>query len=406
MTRKRILFVAEDITLSQVVRLRSLAGTLDPARYEVIFACARFPELIFAGTSFARRRIHSRSGPKVLRDVERGTSLYDERTLAGYVREEIALLSELRPDLVVGDLRLSLSVSAPVCGVPAVSLINAFWHRRAIRERLPAPDFPVLRWLPRAQADRYFEMALPLALRWLAQPVNALRKRHGLTPLGDLVDVLGFGDAVLYPDVPELTPIARPSAHECFLGPVIWSPPLPPPQAYAAFRDARPCVYLTLGSSGSLSSIAQVLRVLRKIGVQVLVATAGRFAPSELPGDVLAADYLPGDWAAAQSDLVICNGGASTAYQALAAGVPVLGLPSNIDQWLAMTAIEQTGAGVALRARDMSDAALQETITKLIGDQEHRLAARRMASAFAGYDPAARFRDAIDSVGGAVMAGA
>ena len=51
--RPRILFVAEAVTLAQVVRLATLARGLDPARYEVHFASARFDELVFAGTAFS-----------------------------------------------------------------------------------------------------------------------------------------------------------------------------------------------------------------------------------------------------------------------------------------------------------------------------------------------------------------
>jgi UDP:flavonoid glycosyltransferase YjiC (YdhE family) len=249
----------------------------------------------------------------------------------------------------------------------------------------------VLRWLPREHADRYFEQALPFAFKHLARPVNALRKRHGLAPLGDLLDVLGFGDAVLYADVPELVPIERLEAHHHYLGPVLWSPPVPPPARFETFRDARPCVYVTMGSSGSLGPLEQLLRVLGALPVQVLLATAGRMAHDAAPDNVLAADYFDGAWAARQSDLVICNGGASTAYQALAEGTPVLGLPTNIDQWLAMTAIERTGAGVALRTRGLSDAALRDTIMQLLGDATHRDAAKAMASAFGRCDAGASF---------------
>ena len=44
------------------------------------------------------------------------------------------------------------------------------------------------------------------------------------------------------------------------------------------------------------------------------------------------------------------NGGSTTGYQALAEGRPVLGIPFNLDQYLASQAIERTGAGLVVRA--------------------------------------------------------
>ena len=57
--RIRVLFIAEAITLAQVVRLVTLARGLDPARFEVHFASAHFDELAFAGTSFTRHAVFS-----------------------------------------------------------------------------------------------------------------------------------------------------------------------------------------------------------------------------------------------------------------------------------------------------------------------------------------------------------
>ena len=56
-------------------------------------------------------------------------------------------------------------------------------------------------------------------------------------------------------------------------------------------------------------------------------------------GHVHVTDYLPGDIVARHSRLVVCNGGSPTSHQALLAGVPVLGIPDNLDQVLNMSPI-------------------------------------------------------------------
>ena len=154
--RRRILFVAEAVTLAQVVRLVTLARALDPARYDVHFASAVFDPLIFAGTAFTRHTIQSLPAAVVDARVAGGRRLYGVRTLARYVGEERELLRRLRPALVVGDLRLSLSVSAALERVPHACLINAYWSAHVVREGFPLPDHPIVRWLGVELAARYF----------------------------------------------------------------------------------------------------------------------------------------------------------------------------------------------------------------------------------------------------------
>jgi hypothetical protein len=67
--RKRILFVAENVSLAQVVRLRVLAASLDPKRYEVIFACSEHDPLIFDGTGFEKRVLSSMSAARMHRRI-------------------------------------------------------------------------------------------------------------------------------------------------------------------------------------------------------------------------------------------------------------------------------------------------------------------------------------------------
>src|SRR6185369_15781182 len=90
------------------------------------------------------------------------------------------------------------------------------------------------------------------------------------------------------------------------------------------------------------------------------------------------ADYLPGHLAARRADLVISNGGCTTSYQALAEGRPVLGIPSNLDQYLAMGAIEGAGAGLHLRAGSLTREQVRSALERLLGDATFRVAASRV----------------------------
>jgi UDP:flavonoid glycosyltransferase YjiC (YdhE family) len=403
-SRPRVLFVSEAVTLAQVVRLATLARALDPARFEVHFAAARFSPMIFDGLNGApplcatRHTIESLSPEVIDARVLAGRRLYGRRTLAAYVREDRALLARVRPALVVGDLRLSLPIAAPLEGVPHAALVNAYWSPHAVRpEGWPLPDHPIVRLLGPRRAERHFPRALPLVMRHFAAPVNALRRTHGLPPLGDMSSVLTAGDHVLFPDVPSLVPTAGAPPHHRYLGYVPWSPPVALPPWWDALDRERATVYVTLGSSGRVTRLPLVVEAAASLGCQVLVSTAGRARldtaalAREAAARVHVADYLPGDLAAARADVVVSNGGSTTGYQALAAGRPVLGVASNLDQYLATQAIARAGAGLLVRADTATIDDVRLALARLLSEPSFGAAARAASAALRAQDATASF---------------
>jgi len=121
-----------------------------------------------------------------------------------------------------------------------------------------------------------------------------------------------------------------------------------------------------------------------------VLTTAGKPLPKGLnPGRARIFDYLPGERVCAQASLVVCNGGSPTTNQALAHGVPVLGIARNMDQFLNMRAIERFGAGLTLRADRVTPNALADALERLFEQPTHRLQAGRLRVPELA-DPAAR----------------
>lgn len=394
--KKRALFIVEAVTWSQVVRLMVLARGL--VGYEVHFASARFDDRLFAGTRFKRWPIHSLSAETVERAVARGGRIYSTSTLRRYVREELRLFDAVKPDVVISDLRWSTSVSAPAFGVPCCTLIDAYWSRRALRDAFPVPDHPIVKLLGVPMAEKYFPVALPHVFKSFVGPVNDLRREHGLPKFDDLLEMITWGDRVLFPDDPSLTRLSSVASNEVFLGPVLWTPRVPLPAFFSSVGRVRPLVYATLGSSGSLRATDAMIEGLSRLDVDVVLSTAARFSPRSLPPNIHAVDMIPGDLAARRASVVVCNGGASTGYQALAEGTPVVGIASNLDQCLAMTAIRDVGAGVMLRASTLRAEEVRDAVERVIRDDTYRTRARAIAQSFAAFDPHARFAAALASL--------
>ena len=390
MERKKIWFVAEGVTLAHVGRPLALAGTLDRRRYDVHVACAPGYEMFFKRSNVRSWGITSISSARFLAALAAGKPVYDVATLHRYVEDDLRVLKEVRPDVVIGDFRLSLSVSARLAGVPYVGLINAYWSPY-VRQHYRVPAMALSRVLPIAIADRMFKLARPLAFALHSVPLNQVRRAYGLASLGpDLRRVYTDADHVLYADIPEMFPATNlPSTH-CYLGPVTWSPPTDLPDWWDALPAGRPIVYVTLGSSGQGALLPRVLQALAPLPVSVIAATAGNVAMGSAPPNAHVAAYLPGIEAARRSSLVICNGGSPTSQQALGACVPVLGIAGNLDQYLNMHGVVASGAGALLRSDRLSEDGLRRAAVDLLEQPGAKASARKVAEQFVRYDAGAR----------------
>jgi UDP:flavonoid glycosyltransferase YjiC (YdhE family) len=389
--KKRILFVAENVTLAQTVRLARLAEALPPSNFEVHFASSSFPDLVFAETSFTKHEVTTLPAERAAKALDAGKRLYEKRTLLEYVDAELRLLDNVEPDLVVGDFRLSLSTSAELRGVPSGVLINAYWSPYAVRDKLPVPDHPIVKMVGEELAEKYFPIAVPKVFQHFAKPINAARKSHGLAPVGSLMEVLCHADYTLYPDDPQLTPIANAPASHRFIGPVLWEPRIPPPNL-DFYDPERPLIYVTLGSSGKLDLLPRVIEALTPLPVNVVLATAARARLDSLPSHIRAYEYVPGSDISRRARVVVSNGGSTTGYQALREGTPVVGIPNNFDQYLATDAIVQAGAGVCVKARLATAENIRESVLTALNDSSLAQAAAGIARRFSTTDSNQAFR--------------
>ncbi|MDC8756182.1 glycosyltransferase [Janthinobacterium fluminis] len=396
MERKTILFVAEAVTLAHVGRPLALAQLLDRERFDIQFACADGYDFCFKDSGFTRRRIDSIPSARFLQALADGKPVYDEATLLRYVDDDVRLLKEVRPDAVVGDFRLSLSVSARLARLPYVALINAYWSPY-VRQHYAVPNIPLTRALPIPLANALFGLIRPLAFAAHTVPLNRVRRRHGLASLGtDLRRVYTDADHTAYADHAELFPAhALPASHS-YLGPVIWSPPLATPEWWNSVPQDKPVLYITLGSSGQGTLLPLLLRALATLPVTVMAATAGNIELDKVPPNAFVAPFLPGSEAAQRASIVVCNGGSPTSQQALATGTPVLGIASNLDQFLNMHGIAAAGAGMLLRADRLNEAQVRVAVEAMLNDAGMAAAAKRIAQLFAACEPGARLAAVLE----------
>ena len=375
----RIALFAEAVTLAHVARPLALARAIAPDGHELLLACdPRYSGFTADGPweSWPLRSIPSADFNKAL---AQGKPVYDFDTLDGYVTEDLRVIEAFKPDLVIGDFRLSLSVSARLAGVPYMAISNAYWTPH-YQGGYALPVIPLSRALPVPLASALFHTFSPLAFIPHCQPLNRLRSKHKLAPLGyNLRRIYADADHLLIPDLAGLYPLGESNGSYSYIGPLLWSPDTPQPSWWQD-PDNEPMgtVYVTLGSSGDPSLLPQILDALANLPVRVIASTAGAPAPQHLPANARVASYLPGDAAAKRSSLVICNGGSLTTQQALATGIPILGIASNMDQFLNMGPIETAGAGLTLRADRLTRRASGSAAESLLRSDDARASAQRL----------------------------
>lgn len=381
--RIRVLFFAEGATLAHVARPFLLASELDPRRFEVILARPDAFAWLTKGAPLLIVPLRSQNSATFAQRLEKGKPLYDYETLKDYVTEDSTLIASLDPDIIVGDFRLSLSVSARLRNKPYITICDAYWSP----ERPLAAPLPVLgvtRWLPLPLVRPVFHLVSPLAFHIHTRPLERLRAAHGLPSLGhDLRKCYTDADLRLFANFKALFPDVRCSRQAAFLGPVAWSP-ADDRSLDCAFENER-IIYVTMGSSGDPAALPHLLPILEETNLPVVVASAGRL-PS-ITGRYGARtrifDFLPGEQMCRQARLVVCNGGSPTTNQALREGVPVLGICQNMDQFLNMAAVQRYGAGLSVRADRLDPKQLRSMVSRLLSAQEFTQKAQELKSSAA-----------------------
>lgn len=380
--------MAEAVTLAHAARPYVLAKALDPVRYQVVVAKSPHYDHLFPHADFERRDLTSIPPETFLKALATGRPLYDVATLARYVEADLALIKEVAPDLIVGDFRLSLSVSARLAGVPYATLTNIYWSPYA-RQHYPIPSHPLVRLTGVPIAQALFRAVRPIIAAVHSRPLNQVRRRFGLTLLKPTFQAIYTdADTVFYADLPGLVETLPLPSNHAYLGPILWSPVIPLPDWWDSLPEDRPAVYVNLGSSGNSKLLPDILKSLADLPVTVIAATLGKLPGLRRFRNSYLADFLPGEAAANRSRLVVCNGGSPAAYQALSAGVPAIGLPSNLDQFLNMQAVAGMGAGRSLRADGFNSIHFKKSVMEMLNEvQPHhqaRLLRERIYGAPAG----------------------
>ena len=288
------------------------------------------------------------------------------------VASDIEVLSELKPDVVIGDMHWSLCTSARVLAIPYVAITNAAWTRWYAEPIEPPQGHFSTKLLGKTLTKALFPK-IKSALTWYyGLGYTHVRKKYGLPPVHSIYDLIE-GDMTLLADIPEFM-ACKPGMPSSFryVGPILWEAALPPPRWLKRLDRRRPTLYFTMGSTGDVAFFNEAIRVFGDTEYQVLITTGGLADLGSVPDNVFVEKYANGQALLDVSDAVISHGGNGTIYQALSRGVPIVGFPSIFDQEINMQRVTALGAGLRMWRSEYDARALKTAVDEILYDSTYR----------------------------------
>jgi UDP:flavonoid glycosyltransferase YjiC (YdhE family) len=396
MKKKKILFVGEGASLAHIVRPLILAKHLDPDHFEILFACSESYRWLVTKNALPFFPLPTITPSEFRRRLSKRQPLYDRKSLQQYIDSEYSLFKEVAPDMVVGDFRISLSISTELFHIPYIMIANAYWspYSKIVKS---VADHPVSKLTGRKIAQLLFNLIYPInSVLFHAKGFNLLREYYNLPAIPSLEGVYTEGEWTLYADIPSLAPTENLPPHNQYIGPILDMPDIPLPDWWGKWPTNKPVIYVCLGSTGDVAVLENIIKSLANLEVTVLLSTAERIPSRPWPANFFVASYLPGIQACQASDLVLYNGGAGSLYQALSCSKPILAFPSNMDQFLCSSLLEVKGAGKMLMATEATIKNIKTNVLTILKNSKYRECAQILAKEINQFDAIKNFTGFID----------
>lgn len=282
----------------------------------------------------------------------------------------LAMFREVRPDVVVLDHSPAALFAARLCGVPSVNIGTGFEIPPALA---PFPDFRPWLKVPK-------QVFLKMEAGMLEQ-LNALAQAHRRPPFARLADCLR-ADRSLLLTFKELDHYPERSDGE-YLGPlfstdlgadVVW--PATHAQNVLVYLRPNPELETTLASLAKLA--ANVVCVIPGISSDVQACYAHAHM-SIYSAPVKLATLLT------QCDLVVSHLGHGLLSASVLAGVPVLGIPTQIEQMLLGQCAQAAGVGRYVPLNEVR-AKLDAVLVDMLGAPSLREKSVALAARYPDYD--------------------
>jgi len=333
-------------------------------------------------------------------------------TVEAQLEDLRAVLALWRPDVIICDpamwgplLVLQESDNIPLAIMSYVAACM-----------LPGTDGPIL-GLPLRQASgpvaawgrRALRALVNKAAADVRRAANELRARHHLPPItGTVTAFAGQMPLYLVPSTPIFDRDRRDLPQSVqYIGPCQWDTPNDVSSApwLTELAPDRPVIYVTEGTLHSKPPflLRAALQGLASLPIQVIATTGKHRDAKELglaaiPPNARVERWVPHSDLLPCIDVVVTTGGTGTVLGSLAAGVPLVVVPTAWDQPENAWRVAEAGAGVRLTPRQCTPEQVRDAVERVLKDQSFRRNARRLATDFARYGGAAQAADLLEEL--------
>lgn len=315
----------------------------------------------------------------------------DPVALGGLALGWRALLRQLQPDLLVADYAPTAILAARSMGLRSASIGNGFYSPPPGRPLPPLRDWEAIPPARLLASEQHMLRTANAVLAALAAPAGseAGGSAEGGAEPGPAPAPFRFGADLLLGDLPllctwpELDHYERPAAQAAH-----WFGPNFLPQAGAAPHwpaGDGPRVFAYLKAAHA--EHGALLQALVEQGCRVLCylpeVAGGAAPPVSSPLLHYASAPVSLELALREAQLCVCHAGEGTLAQALLAGVPLLMLPMQAEQFLAARRVARTGAGYNAALLQQPD--WPALVRRVLDGPAYRKAAQAFAARHQGF---------------------
>lgn len=413
MKKKKILFLPAGIGLAHVGRCTSLAKELKTRGYDIFFGIGKHSSIVVEKEGFPYQLIS-----EVAWEIYEGKfrklnpSIYSFEMIEKFVKEELALIRQEKPDLIVADIRPTAKISASIAKIPLVSILNVdasrYYDYSKVKIRFPGYWFsklsPVLRDIIDSKvSETILKKVAPFFLRTftLEQLVkfNFVLIKYNKIPLFSFLDFF-LGDTSILVDIPQLRPVRKLPAQVHLVGPIFWEGAKEFPNWSNKLNSKKPMIYLTISGTGDKKVCQKIVDNLKDEQYQVVVTVGNvcRTSDIRMPGrsDFFITQFVSGAWIMSKASVIIFPGGVSTAYQALKAGVPQIGIPVNLDQEDVVNQLVRLGTAVMIDPYSFDKKKLLDSIHTVLEEKSFKKSTLKIKKIMLQYNGVKTAADIIE----------
>lgn len=349
---KYILVGAALFNWSETQRMIEIADELSVRGYKIIFIgegryghLLREKDYIREIVSYDSQWYTPRRIKMMLEMDQYGNNYAEIDEIEKIVAAEINVIKKYRPAAILTGYRMSLTISAKLCGIPiiwslAATLSKIYLENIAQKARQVdgiKRDANVSYQDIRALFEDKIACKKLLGASKTSSVWNEFLKNHFTAPLICDLDIY-TGDLNLMSDAGELFPELRETEKYKFIGPILNNQPIEMPEIVDAVfgqNNGRKKVLISIGSGGKRDLFLKILQSTSAFACDFFVSVVGILHEEDIkdyPDNYYFCEKFPLIEIAAKCDAAIIQGGQGTLYAVLAGQCPFVSLPATFEQ--------------------------------------------------------------------------